>query len=93
MRRHLVRDPENCTVTIVDSAKRPITDRIAFVVSLMSAGKFHLLKDCELLTAGLSCAVWDEKSEGDKRLDNFTSDIDILDAMEYSIERYMGKIN
>jgi len=93
LRRSLARDPDNCAVTVVDSAKRPICDRIAFVVSLMSAGKFHLLKDCELLCDGLSCAVWDEKSEGDKRLDNFTSDIDILDAMEYSIERYMGKIN
>ncbi len=93
LRRHLARDADNCTVTVLDSAKRPISDRIAFVVSLMSAGKFHLLKDCELLCDGLSGAVWDEKSEGDKRLDNFTSDIDILDAMEYSIERYMGKIN
>ncbi len=93
LRRHLARDAENCGITVMDSAKRPISDRIAFVSSLMSAGKFFLMSDCVLLRDGLSGAVWDEKCDGDKRLDNFTSDIDILDAMEYSIERYMGKIN
>ena len=58
----------------------------------MSVGKFWLHKDCVLLRDGLAFAVWDESSHSDKRLDNFTSDIDILDAMEYSIERYMKKI-
>ena len=77
---------------VMDSAKRPIADRIAFVSSLMSAGKFFIHEDCVLLRDGLCGAVWDEKSIGDKRLDNFTSDIDILDALDYSIERYMGKI-
>ena len=28
---------------------------------------------------------------GDRRRDDFTSDIDILDAFEYAVERYMGK--
>lgn len=78
-------------VTVMDCAKRPIADRIAFVNSLLSAGRFTLLRDCAALREGLSSAVWDEHSTTDKRLDNFTSDIDILDAMEYSIERYMKK--
>ena len=79
-------------VKVLDSAKKPITDRIAFVNSLMSVGKFRLHKECAILREGLMYAVWDESSASDKRLDNFTSDIDILDAMEYSIERYMKKI-
>ena len=29
----------------------------------------------------------------DERLDDFTTDIDSMDAYEYSIERYMKKIN
>ena len=41
---------------------------------------------------GLSEAIWDPSKEDDVRLDNFTSDIDILDAVEYSFERYMGKL-
>ena len=80
------------TVTVTDCAKKPICDRIAFVNSLMHGGRFFILEDCRVLRAGLSSAVWDEKSDSDKRLDNFTSDIDILDAMEYSIERYMSRL-
>lgn len=79
------------TVTVMDCAKRPIADRIAFVNSLLSTGRLKLLRECSILREGLASAVWDEKSTTDKRLDNFTSDIDILDAMEYSIERYMKK--
>lgn len=79
-------------IPVADSAKRPIADRIAFVNSLLAAGRFHLLRACPHLRDGLAAAVWDESSAADKRLDNFTSDIDILDAMEYAIERYMGKL-
>ena len=78
-------------VSVSDCAKRPIADRIAFVNSLMAGGRFHLLRNCRLLRDGLAAAVWDERSDTPRRLDNFTSDIDILDAMEYAVERYMRK--
>jgi hypothetical protein len=77
---------------VSDCAKRPITDRIAFVNGLMAVGKFHLTRDCPGLAAGLAEAVWEETEGAERRKDDFTSDIDILDAMEYAIERYMGKI-
>jgi PBSX family phage terminase large subunit len=77
---------------VMDSAKRPICDRIAFVNRLITSGKFRVMRHCKALISGLSEAVWDERSDTDRRLDNFTSDIDILDAMEYSIERYMKKL-
>lgn len=79
------------TVVVLDAAKRRIGDRIAFVNHLMSEGKFGITKSCVRLRDGLCGAVWDSSSAEDKRLDDFTSDIDILDAMEYSIERYMGR--
>ena len=88
LRRHLASLPGE-RVIVADAAKRKIVDRIAFVNTLMSQGRLRLYTDCELLAAGLASAVWDEKSPVDKRLDDFTSDIDILDAFEYSIERYM----
>lgn len=88
MRRHLASIPGE-RVIVADAAKRKIVDRIAFVNTLMSQGRLRLLADCRLLADGLASAVWDEKSGEDKRLDDFTSDIDILDAFEYSIERYM----
>ena len=93
LRRSLARVAEFSGITVLDSRKKPISDRIAFIVSLMSSGRFFIHEDCVLLRDGLCAAVWDEKSDGDKRLDNFSTDIDILDAMEYSVERYMGKFN
>lgn len=79
------------TVLVCDSAKKRICDRIAYVNHLMSGGKFRIMRSCALVRNGLCGAVWDPDSAEDKRLDDFTSDIDILDAMEYSIERYMEK--
>ena len=89
-RRYLASRGERAVVK--DSAKRPICDRIALVNSLIAQGKFRVMRHCRALIAGLSEAVWDERAESDRRLDNFTSDIDILDAMEYSIERYMKRL-
>ncbi len=77
-------------VVISDCAKKRICDRIAFVNSMMASGRFAILERCGLVAEGLACAVWDDSGE-DKRLDDFTSDIDILDAMEYAIERYMKR--
>lgn len=84
MRRHLRRIGES--VTVSDCAKKPILDRIAFTNRLLTAERLRLTVKCTHLRDGLCGAVWDEN---DKRLDNFTSDIDILDAFEYAIERYM----
>ena len=90
IRRYLAAHGERAVV--MDSAKRPIADRIALVNRLIATGKFRVMRHCKALIAGLSEAVWDERAECDRRLDNFTSDIDILDAMEYSIERYMKRL-
>ena len=37
-------------------------------------------------------AVWDAKTTDLERLDDGTSDIDSLDAMEYSFERRINKL-
>lgn len=78
------------SVQIRDAAKRPILDRITFVLGLMNSGRFWITPDCPRLAEGLAQAVWVEGE--DRRKDDFTSDIDILDAFEYAIERYMGKV-
>ncbi len=52
-------------------------------------------EDCALLKAGLENAIWDAKAaeEGkDVRVDNFSSDIDILDGWEYGWERFMNNL-
>ena len=53
----------------------------------MGAGRFFFTNDCETLSTALQEAVWDEKSMKDDRLDDGSSDIDTLDAFEYTIER------
>lgn len=74
--------------TIVRPAKKiRINDRIECVLRLMGAGRFFITNDCETLSTGLQEAVWDEKAMKDDRLDDGSSDIDTLDAFEYTIER------
>jgi hypothetical protein len=80
------------TVEIGESKKCRIRDRIDFVCSMMAQGRFFVLDSCERIKRGLSEAVFDPDAEGDVRLDDFSSDIDILDAMEYSFERYMKNL-
>ena len=74
--------------TIVRPAKKiRKKDRIECVLTLMGAGRFFITHDCETLSTALQEAVWDEKSMKDDRLDDGSSDIDTLDAFEYTIER------
>lgn len=82
-------------IKIGDSAKNEIVQRIYCGNTLLNTGRMVIHEDCTLLSAGLQSAVWDAKAaeQGkDKRLDNFSTDIDILDAWEYSWERFMKKL-
>ena len=80
-------------VSLQNARKLPIAERIACEVSLFASDRIRLVRgETEQLSAGLCGAVWDPSKEGDVRLDNFTSDIDILDAFEYAFEGFMKKI-
>ena len=77
-------------ITVKPAKKRPINDRIRCTVKLMGAGRFFITKDCESLQTAFSDAVWDkEVKDKDERLDDGSTDIDSLDAFEYTIERDM----
>lgn len=76
-----------------DCSKVRILQRIYCTNSLLNTDRLKIMPDCTLLTDGLRCAVWDDSAARDKRLDNFSSDIDILDAFEYSFERFIPKLN
>lgn len=73
-------------IPVRNSLKRPIIDRIRATTSLMAQGKFLMTVDCETLKNALETAVYDDKKMDDTRLDDGTSDIDTLDAFEYSWE-------
>lgn len=77
------------SIPVRNSVKNPVIDRVRATTSLMSMKRFFYTKDCESLVEALKTAVYDSKSLVDKRLDDFTSDIDTLDAFEYSWERYI----
>ena len=59
----------------------------------MGAGLFSLTEDCKSLSEALQEAVWNPKVNEDERLDDGSSDIDTLDAFEYTIERDMKSVH
>jgi hypothetical protein len=72
---------------IKNAKKTSIAGRISFVNMLFSSGRLKIGKSCPHLIDALKNAVWDDSG---KRLDNGSSDIDSLDAFEYSLEPVMN---
>ena len=73
---------------VKNALKLQITDRIMLVVLLMKQGRFKVSRNCPHLIDALQSAIYDPDKFEDERLDDGTSDIDSLDAMEYSLEPY-----
>lgn len=77
-------------ISVRKAKKEIINDRIRCTVKLMGAGRFFITDDCGSLKTALSDAVWNKEIIGkDERLDDGSTDIDSLDAFEYTIERDM----
>lgn len=73
---------------IYNSKKIEITDRIRLTSILMGSGRFWYLHTAQTLRDALAAARWSGKHPGvDERLDDGTTDVDTLDAYEYTIER------
>lgn len=77
---------------IKNSLKNPIVDRIRATNALISLDKLSYTSDCKSLVDAMLTAVWDDTKLDDVRLDNGTSDIDTLDAAEYSWESYLYQL-
>ena len=75
-------------IPIVNAWKIEINDRIRLENRLIGQTRFFYTDDCETLVTALCSAIYNPKSiTKDERLDDGTSDIDTLDAFEYTIER------
>ena len=75
-------------LNIGNAMKKPINDRIRALCILMGADRFKINRACKHTIDALACAIWDSKQvTADVRLDNGTTNIDSLDAMEYAYER------
>ena len=81
-------------VVVKNSLKRQINDRIRATTMLMGGGQFFMIsEDCGSLIDAFKGAVWNDKIIGkEERLDDGTSDIDTLDAFEYSFEKFIPQL-
>lgn len=76
---------------VKNALKRPINDRIKLVNMLIAQGRFFVCEAAQTVIDALCEALWDSKHE-DQRLDDGSTDIDTLDALEYSIEPHMYEL-
>lgn len=77
-------------VPVANARKNPINDRIRATDIMLSSHVFSYVDGaCDSLVKALAECAWDKNKPGEWiRLDDGTSDIDTLDAFEYSWERY-----
>lgn len=80
-------------VPIRNSIKNEIRERIRCENFMLATGKLKIVEeDNAPLIDGLKKAVWDDTKQEDIRLDDGTSNIDILDGFEYAFEPYIRNI-
>ena len=75
------------SLLVLPAQKKKINDRINYTVRLMGSGRFFITPDCLTLKKALQDAVYNSKALQEERLDDGSTDIDTLDAFEYTIER------
>jgi len=91
IKRAYARASMPCQVTY--AAKTEINGRIRLTVRLMNTGRYFWTEDAETLAKAHREALWDSKVKTeDVRLDDGTTDIDTLDAFEYSIEQDANRL-
>ena len=83
---------ENLGTQVKNALKMPINDRIMLTLLLMKQGRLFVSRSCPHLIEAFQTAVYDSKKFEDVRLDDGTTDIDSLDAFEYSIEPWYKQL-
>ena len=74
---------------VEDALKTYINDRIFALTAMYAQERFYYVEpDCRSLMGAIGTAIWDPQQPTQNiRLDNGTSDIDSMDAFEYTFER------
>lgn len=83
---------ERLRTQVRNALKMQVRERIRLTLLLMSQGRLFLSESCPHLENAFQTAVYDPKKFADERLDNGSSDIDSLDAFEYSIEPWYREL-
>ena len=74
-------------VNVRGSKKIAIVDRIRLTDYLFATDRLTIDPKCINIIDAFETAVWDPKGQKEERLDDGSSNIDSLDAFEYTIER------
>ncbi len=91
LRNAMVRSNYGST-KIENAMKSKIIGRIRATTALAAQGRFFYTEECDTFTEAISMAVWNPKKIELERLDDGTSDIDTLDAFEYTFERRISRL-
>lgn len=89
--KHTV-EKERLRTMVKNAIKMEINDRILLTLLLMAQKRLYISRKCPHLIDAFQTAVYDPKSYEDKRLDDGTSDIDSLDAFEYTLEPWYKQL-
>lgn len=80
-------------INVRNALKRQINDRIRALCILMASGRFGIMRTCTNTIDAIESAVWDGRyPTQDVRLDDGTTNVDSLDAMEYAFERLIPSL-
>lgn len=84
---------EGIDTSIRNSLKEPINERINLTSRLIAQDRFKYTDGCKTLVEAMRTSIWNPKEiTKNERLDDGTTDVDTLDAFEYTIERYTRKL-
>lgn len=75
-------------LSVKNARKGEIIDRIRFYCQMMNQMRYFIISDCKETIQAFDDAVWEEDKD-DVRLDDGSTNIDSLDAQEYSSESFM----
>jgi PBSX family phage terminase large subunit len=84
---------ERVGIVLNNSLKTKVIDRIRMENMLFGTDRLKIMRRCKVVQEGFENAVWNDKADEDERLDDFTSNVDILDAVEYAVEPFGRAIN
>jgi PBSX family phage terminase large subunit len=80
------------SIPVRNALKGEVNERIRFYTLLIGAGRYRIMRHCTHTIDAFQTALWNPKKLHDERLDDGTTNIDNLDAQEYSSEKYQKQL-
>jgi hypothetical protein len=91
LRRELLNN--GIMIPVADSVKTPIEDRIRLIMVLLNTDNISFIKNkTNTVIEALQTALYDENADTERWLDDFSSDIDTIDAFCYSWTKWSNQL-